>query len=230
MPQWQIKQQNMLNYVEVTLQNESIRTEAGALRYYQGPIEMQTKLPSVGGFIKSKLSGEKIFRPVFTGTGKVVLEPSFQEFYELQLRDEAYVLDRGAFWAADASIEVDVKVNKFSTSILSGEGIVQTLVKGRGTVILQAPGPVEVIDLRDDRLVVDGNFLVARSTGLDFSIQQSSRSLLSTVTSGEILVNVLQGTGRVYLAPIPNHTLMLQNVIISSLYNVMAKFQQPRQG
>lgn len=230
MPQWQIKQQDMLNYVEVTLQNESIRTEAGALRYYQGPIEMQTKLPSVGGFIKSKLSGEKVFRPVFTGTGKVVLEPSFQEFYTLELRDEAYVLDRGAFWAADTSIEVDVKVNKFSTSILSGEGIIQTLVKGRGTVILQAPGPIQVIDLQDDRLVVDGNFLVARSTGLDFSIQQSSRSLLGTVASGEILVNVLQGTGRVYLAPIPNHTLMLQNVIVSSLYNVMAKFQQPRQG
>lgn len=229
MPIWNIKKQDLLNYVEVELHNESVRTEAGALRYYQGPIEMQSKLPSVGGFIKSKLSGEKVFRPTFKGTGKLVLEPSFQEFYELQLNDESLVLDRGAFWACDSAIELSIAVNKVSTTLFSGEGLIQTVVKGSGSVIIQAPGPIEIIDLVDDRLVVDGNFAVARSASLDFSIQQSATSLLGTVTSGEILVNVLQGTGRVYLAPIPNHTLMLQNVILSSMQNMLAQFQQPRQ-
>ncbi len=229
MAEWRIKQQDLLNYVEVILHNESVRTEAGALRYFQGPIEMKSQMPSVGGFIKSRLSGEKVFRPVFTGSGKLVLEPSFQEFYQLDLRDESLILDRGAFWACDASIEVDIKVNKISTSLLSGEGIVQTAVKGRGSVIIQTPGPIEIIDLRDDRLVVDGSFAVARSAGLDFTVQQSTRSLLGTMTSGEVLVNVFQGTGRVYLAPIPNHTLMLQQVILSSMYNMLARFQQPRQ-
>ncbi len=226
MANWQIKQQDLLNYVEVTLQNESVRTEAGALRYYQGPIEMKSKMPSVSGFLKSRLSGEKVFRPIFSGSGKLVLEPSFQEFFELKLNNESYVLDRGAFWACDESIDVDVKVNKLSTSILSGEGLIQTVVKGSGSVIVQAPGPIQVIDLKDDRLVVDGNFAVARSTSLDFTVQQSSRSLLGAVTSGEILVNVLQGTGRVYIAPIPNHTLMLQNVILSSVQNMLVQFQQ----
>ncbi len=80
---------------------------------------------------------------------------------------------------------------------------------------------MEVIDLQNDRLVVDGSFAVARSASLDFSIQQSTRSLVGTVTSGEVLVTVLQGTGRVYLAPIPNHTLMLQQVIQSSIYSMM---------
>jgi uncharacterized protein (AIM24 family) len=229
MAEFYIKQQNLLNYVEVILHNDSVRTEAGALRYYQGPIEMKSKMPSVGGFIKSRLSGEKVFRPVFSGTGKLVLEPSFQEYYQLDLEDETMILDRGAFWACDNEVEADIKVNKISTSVFSGEGLIQTVVKGRGTVIIQAPGPIEVIDLRNDRLVVDGNFAVARSASLDFSVQQSSRSLLGTVTSGEILVNVLQGTGRVYLAPIPNHTLMLQEVIVSSMQNMLAQFQQPRQ-
>ena len=226
MAEWHIKQKDLLNYVEAYLHNESVRTEAGALRYCQGPIEMKSKIPTVGGFLKSRLSGEKVFRPVFSGTGKLVLEPSFQEFYELELNNEALVLDRGAFWACDESIEVDVKVNKISTSLLSGEGLIQTVVKGTGSVIIQAPGPIEVIDMVDDRLVVDGSFAVARSTSLDFTVQQSSRSLLGTVTSGEILVNVLQGTGRVYIAPIPNHTLMLQNVILSSVQNMLAQFQQ----
>jgi uncharacterized protein (AIM24 family) len=229
MAEWYIKQQNLLNYVEVILHNDSVRTEAGALRYCQGPIEMKSKLPSLGGFIKSRLSGEKVFRPIYSGSGKLVLEPSFQEFYELQLNNESLVLDRGAFWACDDEIEVDIKVNKISTSLLSGEGLIQTVVKGRGSVIIQAPGPIEIIDLKDDRLVVDGSFAVARSASLDFSVQQSTRSLLGTMTSGEIIVNVLQGTGRVYLAPIPNHTVMLQNVILNSMYGMLAEFRNAKQ-
>ena len=225
MPQWSIHQQDLLSYVEVQLRNEAVRTESGAMRYYQGPIEMQTKMPSVGGFLKSKLSGEKVFRPVYAGSGKLVLEPSFEHFFELRLSNEAYVLDRGAYWASDMTIETDIKVNKLSTSLLSGEGIIQTAVRGSGTVIVKAPGPIQVVDLHNDRLVVDGSFAVARSANLDFSIRQSTRSLLGTVTSGEILVNVIEGTGRVYLAPIPNHTLMLQHVIDSTIVGALAKFR-----
>ena len=229
MPQWHIKQKDLLNYVEVYLNNEKVRTESGAMRYYQGPIDMVSKLPSVGGFIKSRLSGEKVIRPEYAGKGKLVLEPSFSHFFELELYDETYVLDRGAYWASDESIKADIKVNKFSTSILSGEGIVQTAVSGTGSVIVRAPGPVEVIDLMNDRLVVDGSFAVARSASLDFSIQKSTKSLLGTVTSGEVLVNVLQGTGRVYLAPIPSQSLMMQQVMAATLEGMLAKFKPHQQ-
>lgn len=225
MPLWAIKRKELLNYVEVDIYSESVRTEAGAMRYYQGPIEMKSTMPSVSGFIKSTLSGERAFRPVYHGTGKLVLEPSFKNFFQLSLEDERFILDRGAFWACDVGVKADMFVNKVSTSIFSGEGIIQTAVSGTGTVIVQAPGEVEVIDLHDDRLVIDGSFAVARSDTLDFSVRQSARSLLGTVTSGEVLVSVLEGTGRVYLAPIPNHTLMLQNVILSSMRNMLAEFK-----
>jgi uncharacterized protein (AIM24 family) len=228
MAQWAIKEKDYLHWVEVIMRNESVRTEAGAMRYYQGPIEMQTKLPSVGGFIKSKLSGERVFRPVYSGSGKLVLEPSFQEFFELKLNGEEFILDRGAYWASDMGVEVDIRVNKISATVFSGEGLIQTSVKGNGSVIVQAPGPVEVIDLRNDRLVVDGSFAVARSASLDFSVRQSTRSVVGMVTSSELLVSVIQGTGRVFLAPIPNHTLMLQNVILSSMAGMLARFQNTK--
>lgn len=210
------------------MHNEAVRTEAGAMRYYQGPIEMKSTMPTVKGFFKSKLAGERAFRPVYRGSSKLVLEPSFKNFFELDLEDERYILDRGAYWASDIGVEADMFVNKVSTSIFSGEGIIQTAVSGIGKVIVQAPGEIEVIDLENDRLVVDGSFAVARSDTLDFSIRQSARSLLGTVTSGEVLVSVLEGTGRVYLAPVPNHTLMLQNVILSSMRNMLAEFEPDR--
>jgi uncharacterized protein (AIM24 family) len=229
MPHWDIQSQDLLNYVEVYLDNESVRTEAGAMRYHQGPITMESKLPSVGSFIKSRLSGEKIFRPVYSGSGKLVLEPSFENFFKLELKNERYVLDRGAYWASDMGVKADIKMNNISTGMLSGEGLIQTAVSGTGTVIVRAPGPVEVIDLDNDQLVVDGSFAVARSASLDFTIEQSTRSLFGTVTSGEVLVNVLRGTGRVYLAPVPNQTLMLQQVILSSMQGMLAKFN-PKSG
>lgn len=227
MPHWTIKQKELLHYVEVELDHESIRTEAGAMRYYQGPIEMTSTLPTVKGFFKSQLSGERIFRPVYKGSGKIVLEPSFNQFFALELEDERYVLDRGAYWASDMGVEVDIFINKVSTSIFSGEGIIQTAVNGSGTVIVQAPGEIEVIDLYDDRLVVDGSFAIARSASLNFTVQQSARSLLGTMTSGEVLVNVIEGTGRVYLAPIPHHSIMLQKLMRASMEETLAYHLSP---
>lgn len=218
MPQWEIKSRDLVHWVEVKLNNDQVRVEAGAMRYYQGPISMKSRMPSVSGFFKARLTGEKVFRPVYAGTGRLVLEPSFKQFYKLDLEDDTYILERGAYWASDMSVDVTMKMNKLSTSFFSGEGLLQTAVRGSGSVLIKTPGEVEVIDLQNDRLVVDGAFAVARSASLDFSVQQSTRSLLGTVTSGEILVTVLQGTGRVYLAPIPNHTLLLQQVIQSSIF------------
>ncbi len=217
MPEWKIYKQDMISYVEATLHKEAIRAESGALHYYQGPIEMKTPMPSVGSFIKSRFTGEKAFRPVYQGSGKIMLEPSLHEFFILDLQDETYVLDRGAYWASDMGVEVTAKMNKISTTLLGGEGLVQTAVKGEGSVIVRAPGPVQAIDLRSDRLVVDGSFAVARSATLDYSVQTSTRSLMGTLFSGEMIVSVIQGTGRVYLAPVPNQPLMLQEMMNSSL-------------
>jgi len=219
MARFEIISKNLLNYVEIGLNNETVRTEAGAMRYWRGNIEMESKLPSVGNFLKSALTGEKVFRPTYTGAGKLVLEPSFHEFFKLELKNEGYVLDRGAYWASDGDIALDMKVNKLLTGIFSGEGLIQTAVKGTGTVIVRAPGPVEVLDLKNEKLVVDGSFAVARSASLDYSVRESTRSLIGLATSGEVLVSVIKGTGRVYLAPIPNYTHMLHELIVDGVYS-----------
>lgn len=217
MPEWKIQKDGLLSFVDIALRNEAVRTEVGALRYFQGPIEMKNPMPSVGGFVKAKLTGQTAFKPVFQGSGKIMLDPTFHEFFALELHDETFVLDRGAYWASDMGIEVTAKMNKFSTGMLGGEGFVQTAVRGTGTVIVRAPGPVQEVKLKGDRLVVDGSFAVARSSDLDFSVQTSSRSVFGSFFSGEAIVSVLQGTGTVYMAPIPNHTLMLQEVIAGTV-------------
>lgn len=226
MPNFEIKTRDLMHYVEIELNNESVRTESSAGRYWLGNITMKNPMPSVGSMIKSSMTGNKIFRPVFSGTGKLMLEPRFHEFVQIELKNNKVVLERGAYWASEMGVEVDVFANSISAGLFSGEGFLQTAVTGTGIVIASSPGPIEIVDLKNERLVLDGAYAVARSAGLGYSVQKSTRSLFGTVSSGEGLVQVVEGTGRVYLSAIPNHSIALQQLIVDSLMGIVAAKQK----
>ena len=50
--------------------------------------------------------------------------------------------------------------------------------------------------------MIDGNMAVAWSGSLDFTVERSGRSLMGSAVSGEGLVNVYRGTGKVLFAPV----------------------------
>jgi len=217
MAEYKIISKNDVQYVEIIMTDETIIVEAGLMHYYQGNIRMKNPLPGAGKIVKAKLSGEKVFRPRYYGTGKLVLSPSLVNYFAIHLNNDEFIIDKGSFCASDDSITIDIFVNKMSTSILSGEGLVQTLVKGTGTVIISVPGAVETIKLENDTLVTDGAFSVARSQSLDFQIQKSSSSMISSMTSGEGWVNVFHGTGSVFLTPVPNRNIIFQDHFIKTM-------------
>lgn len=191
--------------VRATLEGETIRAESGALHYMRGQVEMESKAPSVGGFFKSAMTGESVFKPTYTGTGEVYLgPPNFGEYEFLELNGEEWILDQGAYVCSDASIEVGAFRNKAMSALVGGEGLFQTSVKGTGTVVVQAPGKVQRLELQGETLSVDGSFAVARSAGVEFSVKRASRSIMGSMTSGEGLLNTFRGTGTVLLAPVPN--------------------------
>lgn len=194
---------------KITLERATVVVESGAMHYMRGAISIESKVPSVGGLLKSKLTGEKMVRPVYTGTGEVYLEPTFGEVGVLEPAGETWILDRGAFLAGEATIEIGAFTNKAISGLFGGEGFFQTQVSGPGKVMYMAPGPVERIDLVDDTLVVDGSFAVARTAGLEFKVERATKGLFSSFTSGEGFVNTFRGTGSVLIAPVPNRFLTL---------------------
>jgi uncharacterized protein (AIM24 family) len=199
----------MVNWVEVELKNAAVRVEAGALRYAVGDLEMELKSGGLEGFFKSALSGESGSRPVYRGTGKLVLEPSFSTFFELQLdKDDDYILDFGAYFASELSVEISAVQNKAMSAVFSGQGVFQTRVKGPGLVILSCPGPVEKMVLENSKLIVDGSFAVARSSSLNFDTVKSGKNLLTSFASGEGFINTLQGSGTVFLTPVPGRKIL----------------------
>ena len=66
-----------------------------------------------------------------------------------------------------------------------------------------APGPVDEVELNDERLVVDGNYVIARTAGISFKIRRPTRSLLGYYLSGERYARVYEGTGRLLIATTP---------------------------
>ena len=217
MATFEIVEQEKLKMIKATINNETVRAEAGALHYMQGRIELKTKMPSAAGFLKSMVTAESIFRPTYTGVGEIFFGPPiFGEYMILDI-EEPWVLDRGAYVCSDESVEVGAYRNKAVTALLGGEGWFQTKVEGKGKVVLQAQGPIHAIDLVNDVLTVDGNFAVARQEKLEFSVRKAAKGLFSAAASGEGIVNVIEGTGRVYVAPVPNAYVSLTHHILASM-------------
>ena len=78
-------------------------------------------------------------------------------------------------------------------------------MQGNGIVCLESFVPKEElieITLQNDVLKIDGNMAVAWSGSLDFTVERSGKTLIGSAASGEGLVNVYRGTGKVLMAPV----------------------------
>lgn len=198
-----------LRQVKITLNNSSVRLEAGALNYLKGNIEMENKMGGIMGLgkkiLKASVTGETVFKPKYSGSGEIYLEPSFGHYAILNLENEEIIIDDGVFYACEDNVKIEPALQKnVSSAVFGQEGLFQVRLSGRGLVVLEVPVPKEEIveiELNNEVLKVDGNFAILRSGNIDFSVETSSKSLLGSVTSGEGLLNVFRGTGMVWLVP-----------------------------
>lgn len=192
------------------MNNGSVTTEAGAMSYYQGPIQMVSGVNAgnvLGKMLKGKITGESLAQPVYSGSGMLVLEPSFKYFHVIELKQgEQIVVDKGMFYCATGGVKVEpFLLRTVSSAVLGGEGFFQISLSGEGIVVLETIVPmdeIEIINLNNDVLKVDGNFAILRTGTLEFTVERSAKTLIGSAVSGEGLVNVYRGTGQVWLAPI----------------------------
>lgn len=203
------KQNIRVRQIALYLNNEKVTIEKGAMSYFQGNIQMVSGVTvgnALGRMIRGAVTGEQMAQPEYTGTGLLVLEPSFKHFLVMELAPgESIIVDDGMFYCAQGSVTVKtVSQRNFSSAVAGGEGIFQQQLTGPGLIVLESIVPMEeidIIDLQNDVLKVDGNFAVLRSSTLDFTVERSAKTLIGSAVSGEGLVNVYRGTGQVWLAP-----------------------------
>lgn len=198
-----------LRQLRIVLQGGGVYTEPNALSFMRGPIEVSTNTGGFMGlskkFVSSKISGEPVIKPLFKGTGEILLEPSFGHYAILQLEKEEIIIDDELFFAAEDTIDISVTTMKSISSALFGsEGFFQTKLSGTGIVVLEIPVPETEIfkySLVDDVLKIDGSFSILRTAGIQFTVEKTTKTLIGSGFSGEGLLKVFRGTGEVWLMP-----------------------------
>ncbi|MGL5257795.1 MAG: AIM24 family protein [Proteocatella sp.] len=196
------------------LQQSNITLQAGAMQWTVGDVKATTGIKGVGDFfgkaVRGKVTGESAIKPEYTGSGTLVLEPTYRHILLVDVADwnGSIVLDDGLFLACETSLQHKaVMRSNLSTAALGGEGLFNLGITGNGILCLESPTPREElieVTLENDVLKVDGSFAIAWSGSLDFTVERSGKSLIGSAASGEGLVNVYKGTGKIWLAPVTN--------------------------
>jgi len=203
-----------LRQVKILMKDGIVKTEAGALYYLLGDIVSETKMGGIGGFMKKAVSGvvtnESAAKPIYKGTGEILLEPSFKHYILLELKDEKIIVDKGMFFCCSGGIDVKpIMQSTVSSAFLGGEGLFQIALSGTGVVVLESNVPTsEIMEYQinpGEKLKVDGNFAIARTENAKFSVTKSDKNLIGSALNGEGFLNTFECTsktpGTVWLAP-----------------------------
>lgn len=194
------------------LKKANITLQAGAMQWMVGNVNATTGIKGVGDLfgkaIRGKATGESAIKPEYTGDGTLVLEPTYKYILLEDVADwnGSVVLEDGLFLACDSKLtHKAVMRSNLSSAVAGGEGLFNLGLSGSGVVALECPCPREElieINLQDDVLKIDGNMAIAWSGSLDFTVERSGKTLIGSAASGEGLVNVFRGTGKVLMAPV----------------------------
>lgn len=193
--------------------DSDITLQAGAMQWTVGDVNATTGLKGVDDFLSKTFKGavtkESAIKPEYTGYGVLVTEPSYKHLIISSL-DEwngSVILDDGLFIACDSEIKHKVAVRtNLSSAALGKEGLFNLSLVGKDECfVIESPVPkeelIEVI-LENDEIKIDGPLAIAWSSSLNFTVERSGKSLLGSAASGEGLVNVYRGTGKVWLTPV----------------------------
>ena len=196
------------------LSRAPVTIQAGAMQWMLGNVSATTGIKGVGDIfgkaLRGKATGESAIKPEYAGDGLLVLEPTYKHLILMSADDwgGSVVLDDGLFLACESSLQHKaVMRSNLSSAVAGGEGMFNLSLNGSGVFCLESKCPREElieITLQNDVLKIDGNFAIAWSNSLEFTVERSGKSLIGSAASGEGLVNVYRGTGKVLMMPTGN--------------------------
>ena len=187
--------------------------QAGSMQWMGGNVQATSGVKGIGDFLGKALKGavtkETAVKPEYVGEGCLVLEPTYKYIILADVGkwgSAGMTIEDGMFLACDANVKSKVVARKnLSSAVLGGEGLFNLSLQGNGIAALESNVPedelIEVI-LENDELKIDGNLAVCWSSNLEFTVERSTKTLVGSAVSGEGLVNVYRGTGRVLMCPV----------------------------
>lgn len=205
--------------VAANLNGNGIIVQAGAMQWIAGNVEAATNIKGAGDLAKkligSKVTGESAVKPRYHGTGTIVLEPTYKHilFEDVSTWGTGMVIEDSLFYACDDTVISRVVARStLSSAVLGGEGLFNNCLAGTGIAVLESPVPRDeliVMELTEpnDVVKIDGNMAIAWSSSLQFTVERTTKTLIGSAASGEGLVNVYRGKGKILMAPVATSPL-----------------------
>ena len=196
--------------------------QAGSMQWMGGNVQATSGVKGIGDFLGKALKGavtkETAVKPEYVGEGCLVLEPTYKYIILADIGKwgpAGMTIEDGMFLACDANVKSKVVARKnLSSAVLGNEGLFNLSLQGNGVAALESNVPedelIEVI-LENDELKIDGNLAVCWSSNLEFTVERSTKTLVGSAVSGEGLVNVYRGTGRVLMCPVAPTTSLFES-------------------
>ncbi|MGT2934118.1 TIGR00266 family protein [Streptococcus catagoni] len=198
--------------VEVSLEaGESIYLQPGSMVYHSPGVQLNTKLNAkgsglgklVGAIGRSMVSGESMFITQAVSTSdscKIALAPSAPgQVLALDLGEEQYRLNDGAFLALDGSAQYSMQRQSVGKAVFGGQGGLFVMsTHGQGTLLVNAFGSIKKISLHDEQITIDNEHVIAWSQDLHYDIHLEN-GLMQSFGTGEGIVNTFDGTGDIYV-------------------------------
>ena len=200
--------------VIANLQGNGIIVQAGAMQWIAGNIEAATNVKGAGDLAKkligAKVTGESAIKPLYRGNGTIVLEPTYKHilFEDVATWGAGMVIEDSLFYACDETVQTRVVARStLSSAALGGEGLFNNCLSGHGIAVLESPVPrTELVQMEltepGDCVKIDGNMAIAWSSSLQFTVERTTKTLIGSAASGEGLVNVYRGVGKILMAPV----------------------------
>lgn len=184
---------------------EKVKAQSGAMLAKTTHLQVHgTVWGGLGkGLTRSLFSSESFFFQEIiaeTGAGDVLLAPPTPGDIKVIDLEQDWYVKGGCLLAAFGAVEMESKMQKVSTGLFSGAGLVILKLTGVGSIAVSAFGGLLDISVPPgEEYVVDNGHLVAWSGDTEYHMVKAGKGWISSVTSGEGLGCKFIGPGKVWI-------------------------------
>lgn len=189
---------------------EQMITEKGSMTWMTPNMQMETKGGGIGKMFSKAFSGESMFQNIYTaqgGPGMITFGSSFPgKVVPIQVEPgKNWILQKSAFLASEASVNLDIFFNKkFGAGLFGGEGFIMQRLSGSGVAFAEIDGELIEYELKaGQQMIIDTGYVAGFQDTVSIDIQQV-KGMKNKLLGGEGLFNtVLTGPGRIWLQTMP---------------------------
>lgn len=208
--QYEIRGGNFPVVICTLAAGEKMITEKGSMTWMTPNMQMETQGGGLGKMFSKAFSGESMFQNIYTaqgGPGMITFGSSFPgKVVPIEVSPgKEWILQKSAFLASEASVNLDIFFNKkLGAGLFGGEGFIMQRLSGRGIAFAEIDGELIEYQLAaGQQLIVDTGYVAGFESSVSIDIQQV-KGMKNKLLGGEGFFNtVLTGPGRIWLQTMP---------------------------